>query len=106
MKSDKLPPPQPRTVPLPHVAHPAQLRALAQGGDVAMYGGTRGRTVKRFNKAAVSEYVEARRTELEAEYGFMDSLGWAQVEGKGEEANRAYGEYDALARMAAHLGVS
>lgn len=53
----------------------------------------------RFSKAKLTAYVIRRRAELEQEFGFDPDNGSKQVEGKGEAANRAYGEYDSLANL-------
>ena len=47
-------------------------------------------------KSKIIEIINDRITELECEYGFVGGNGWAQVDGKGEKINRAYGEYDSL----------
>jgi hypothetical protein len=53
----------------------------------------------RFSKQSLIDYIERRQTELEAEFGFTARDGWSQVEGKGEEINRAYGEYTHLSTL-------
>jgi hypothetical protein len=59
----------------------------------------------RFSKAKLAAYVERRRIELQTEFGFDPTNGWAQVEGKGEAVNRAYGEYDSLANLVDVFGL-
>lgn len=49
---------------------------------------------QRFCGATLAMWVSDRLDYYEATYGFTRKNGWSQVEGKGEEINRAYGEYD------------
>jgi hypothetical protein len=53
----------------------------------------------RFSKQTVIDYIARRQSELEAEFGFDPRNGWSQVDGKGEEINRAYGEYASLSTL-------
>ena len=56
--------------------------------------------MERFSKAALARFVWKRIELLEkAPYKFDPGNGWAQVIGKGEEINRAYGEYYMLRLM-------
>lgn len=50
----------------------------------------------RFNKAELLEDLAERAASIQQRWGFDAANGWAQVEGKGEEANRAYGEWSAI----------
>jgi hypothetical protein len=52
--------------------------------------------MSRFSKAALLEVLRARAEFTRAEWGFREELGWIQVEGKGEEANREYGAFREL----------
>ena len=54
----------------------------------------------RFGKATVSEYITKRLGVLLEKHHFDAGNGYAQVRGKGEEVNRAYGEWDVLLQMA------
>ena len=54
----------------------------------------------RFNKANVLAHIWREADHIRDDYDFTDSTGWAQVHGKGEDANRAYGEWEALKRTA------
>jgi hypothetical protein len=60
----------------------------------------RSATRTRFSKAMVGAWIAERRKALEKQYRFNPQNGWAQVEGKGEVVNRAYGEYDGLLGIA------
>lgn len=50
----------------------------------------------RFSRSAVAAWAWIGIDALEREHGFDSRNGWAQVEGKGEAVNRAYGEYETL----------
>lgn len=51
--------------------------------------------MERFSKASLRDVLKRRIVQIERQWRFDPDNGWAQVEGKGEDANRAYGEYDA-----------
>lgn len=51
---------------------------------------------RRYSKAALIEYLDRRVGQLQSEHGFHPTDGSAQVNGRGEEVNRAYGEHEAL----------
>ena len=51
---------------------------------------------KRFSKQLFAKEVWEKIYHLEKTYGFKSYDGWNQVKGKGEEINRAYGEYNCL----------
>lgn len=53
----------------------------------------------RFSKAAVIEELSKKIVRFEETYKFTTHTGYAQVKGKGEEINRAYGEYVALVHL-------
>lgn len=57
----------------------------------------------RFSKQLLLSHLDAQILELQDEYKFDPMNGWAQVEGKGEERNRKYGEYDALLRLSEQI---
>jgi hypothetical protein len=62
----------------------------------------------RFSKASVAAEIEARIRALREEWpsvGLDPDKGWAQVAGKGEGANRVYGEFQALCDLAERLGL-
>lgn len=48
----------------------------------------------RFCKEKVRKILEINIRTLENEHGFYSGNGWNQVNGKGEEINRAYGKWD------------
>jgi len=48
---------------------------------------------KNFSKKSILEFLEFKLQGLIKVYGFDLNTGYAQVEGKGEELNREYGEY-------------
>jgi hypothetical protein len=50
----------------------------------------------RKTKSNIIEFIEAKLNRLEYAYDFTPMNGSAQVDGKGEELNRLYGEYDCL----------
>lgn len=50
----------------------------------------------RFSKKQLAQWIGKKTRWMEIEYGFHDQTGWAQVEGKGEELNRLFGEYQQL----------
>jgi hypothetical protein len=47
----------------------------------------------RFSKQSLAIYLARRIRAAQKTFGFHDRSGWNQVAGKGEEINRAYGEY-------------
>jgi hypothetical protein len=47
----------------------------------------------RFCRASVLKYLEEREKYLRESNRFDFGNGWSQVNGKGEEKNRAYGEW-------------
>lgn len=49
----------------------------------------------RFSKAALIEHLNAKVVRLTGEWGFDVSNGTSQVQGKGEDACVAYGEFRA-----------
>jgi len=51
---------------------------------------------KNFSKKSILEFLEFKLQGLIKVYGFDLNTGYAQVEGKGEELNRVYGEFDAV----------
>lgn len=53
----------------------------------------------RFSKNAMVLYLSSMATMIEDKYGFDPHNGWAQVDGKGEELNREYGEYRAYLNL-------
>lgn len=62
-------------------------------------------TRPRFSKATLGAEIERRILSLQEEYEvkFNPNNGYAQVRGKGEEKNRAYGEFRALLDLAEHF---
>jgi len=50
----------------------------------------------KFSKSKLAADTWERINKLEETYKFKSYNGWAQVDGKGEEINRAYGEYECL----------
>jgi hypothetical protein len=50
----------------------------------------------RFSRRIVTEKIYDKIYELEEMHNFDFNLGWEQVDGKGEEINRAFGEYTAM----------
>lgn len=58
---------------------------------------------ERFSKATLGSYVWRRILRLEKQWSFDPRNGWAQVEHRPAEANRAYGQYAALRTMAAEF---
>ena len=50
---------------------------------------------RRFSKKLLKNWLEERFFEIQKNRRFDQGNGWAQVDGKGEEANRAYGEWRA-----------
>lgn len=48
---------------------------------------------KRFSKDAMLEFLTARANRLQSQYGFTTQSGYAQVLSRGEQVNRAYGEW-------------
>ena len=59
----------------------------------------------RFSKNTLAEYVFSRIDRIQKEHHFDPDNGWSQVYDKGEEVNRAYGEYDELTTMASNFGL-
>jgi hypothetical protein len=55
---------------------------------------------ERFCKATVARYISNRIAVLEEKHGFQRSNGYVQVRGKGETANREYGEWRELLDLA------
>lgn len=55
---------------------------------------------ERFSKKVVAEIIGRGIGYREQKFGFHDRTGYAQVTGKGEEINRAYGEYHMLIDLA------
>ena len=53
----------------------------------------------RFSKQALLEGLQIAIDSLKKEHGFRHDNGWNQVRGKGEEANRAYGEFEAYSHV-------
>lgn len=64
--------------------------------DHKLYDQYRDAMNKRFSKTTVANVLYAQIQELRKRYNFDPSNGYAQVEGKGEEINRAYGIYSCL----------
>jgi len=52
-------------------------------------------TAKRFSKKLLTTWLERRFLDMQKANHFDQNNGWAQVQGKGEEANRLYGEWRA-----------
>lgn len=52
-----------------------------------------------FSKKALGVSLWGKVEWLEKKYGFKSYDGWNQVNGKGEEINRAYGEYNCLFKL-------
>lgn len=50
----------------------------------------------RLSAKAIVTHLEIKAARLERDYGFDGANGWDQVRGKGEEVNRAYGQYVAM----------
>jgi hypothetical protein len=50
----------------------------------------------RFSKEVIRKRLTGQIDYLEQTYGFIQRMGWEQVNGKGEELNRKYGEYEIL----------
>lgn len=48
---------------------------------------------KRFSKQSITEELHESLKYFENKYNFSTRIGYAQVEGKGEEINRAYGAF-------------
>lgn len=66
--------------------------------------------MKRFNKTQLIHELRQRAARIQNEYDFTRGNGYAQVMGKGEEENRAYGEWKTLENLArdieaGHVGV-
>lgn len=60
---------------------------------------------ERFTRATLAKYVFGHLDAMRGKYGFVAHRGWAQVEGKGEEKNRAYGEWDAMQMIVDRFGL-
>lgn len=56
-------------------------------------------TRKRFSKTALLERLYNQKNHYENLWGFLPTQGWAQVAHQDKEANRAYGEYDAITSL-------
>ena len=54
---------------------------------------------ERFSKATLAGHLTRRIDYLGKEWNFDPGNGWNQVKGKGEEANRAYGEWECARRL-------
>ncbi len=66
--------------------------------DKSMDGTLRKR--EHFSKALLIKHLAKKAFYLSEEHHFTNTTGWAQVEGKGEEKNRAYGEYIGMVHVA------
>lgn len=53
----------------------------------------------RFSKGKLLNELRYRAIELGDAHGFDIDKGYSQVEGKGEEVNRAYGEWETLTTL-------
>lgn len=53
-------------------------------------------TTPRFSKSAMVDYLARRIDRMERVYGFTTHSGWAQVDGKPADIQRAYGAFDML----------
>ncbi len=53
----------------------------------------------RFSKKQMATWLGKSTLWMEQEYGFHDRTGCAQVRGKGEDLNRAFGEYTQLRNL-------
>lgn len=51
---------------------------------------------KRFSKRKMIEHLERRLQSIQAEHNFDPTNGYVQVRGRGDDKNRAYGEYSML----------
>lgn len=56
-------------------------------------------TQDRFSKKKLAKDIWGRINALEVTYKFKSYDGWNQVNGKGEEINREYGEYAILLHL-------
>lgn len=56
--------------------------------------------MKRFNKTQLIHDLYGRAARIQNTHGFTRDNGYAQVMGKGEEENRAYGEWQTLENLA------
>lgn len=54
----------------------------------------------RFSRGQLLLWVTRKRAAMQEEFGFDPNNGYAQVDGRGEEINRAYGMYDMLDAIA------
>ena len=59
---------------------------------------------KRFSRSLVIDHLIQQLDLLIDEYGFDNNVGWIQVQGLGEEKNRAYGEFKLLNDLIENLG--
>ena len=55
--------------------------------------------MERFSKKMMQNLLVKQIEYLEKKYRFTRQNGWNQVEGKGEEHNRAYGRWDTLRNL-------
>jgi hypothetical protein len=62
-------------------------------------GKEEGEKIMRFGKTKLARYIDVKMTCLEEKYRFDSNNGWAQVEGKPEDVQRAYGQYWAFQEM-------
>lgn len=60
---------------------------------------------RRFSKMKVARVLARKISALIKEHGFDPDRGWEQVEGKGEEVNRAYGEFLGCVHVAMGLDI-
>lgn len=60
----------------------------------------------RFSKTTLAAEVFKRIHRLECDFNFERGNGYAQVTGKGDELNRAYGEFHALLDLAQEFDLS
>lgn len=59
----------------------------------------------RFSKKALAIYLVRRIRYAQKTYHFHERSGWNQVDGTGEEINRAYGEYIANLSTMRHFNL-
>lgn len=62
-------------------------------------------SASRFSRRVVADEISRALAALYRDHDFDERDGYAQVRGRGEEINRAYGEWDALLRLSERLGV-
>ncbi len=60
---------------------------------------------QRFSKAALADHVFAVIDGIQKKYHFNPNNGWNQVDGKGEESNRAYSEFAAMMNLVSIYGL-